>query len=99
MPPTGRFGSEMAPTRAAGAWSARSPTLWPFTAELFESDDVTRDVAGSGIGPDPEALRPAWDAYVDRVLSDATLMVPESTWRPTGGRHRSAYRAVWVHAR
>ena len=60
--------------------------LWPFTAELFESDDVTRDVAGSGIGPDPEALRPAWDAYVGRVLGDATLIVPESTWRPTGGR-------------
>jgi ring-1,2-phenylacetyl-CoA epoxidase subunit PaaC len=61
--------------------------LWPFTAELFESDEVTRDVAGSGTGSGPETLRPAWDAYVGRVLGDATLVVPESTWRPTGGRN------------
>jgi ring-1,2-phenylacetyl-CoA epoxidase subunit PaaC len=60
--------------------------LWPFTAELFESDAVTRDVAASGVGPDPAVLRPEWDAYVNRVLSDATLVVPETTWRPTGGR-------------
>jgi ring-1,2-phenylacetyl-CoA epoxidase subunit PaaC len=60
--------------------------LWPFTAELFESDAVTLDVAGSGVGPDPAVLRPEWDAYVNRVLSDATLVVPETAWRPTGGR-------------
>src|SRR6202140_5194520 len=28
--------------------------LWPFPAELFESDAVTRDVAGLGVGPDPD---------------------------------------------
>jgi ring-1,2-phenylacetyl-CoA epoxidase subunit PaaC len=38
------------------------------------------------VGPDPAVLRPEWDAYVNRVLSDATLVVPETTWRPTGGR-------------
>ena len=43
-------------------------------------------MAALGIGPDPETLRPEWDAYVGRVLDDATLVVPESTWRPTGGR-------------
>jgi ring-1,2-phenylacetyl-CoA epoxidase subunit PaaC len=61
-------------------------TLWPFTAELFESDAVTCDVAASGVGPDPQALQPEWDAYVHRVLADATMQVPESSWRPTGGR-------------
>ena len=61
-------------------------TLWPFTAELFEADSVTRDVAAGGVGPDPEALHPLWDAYVSRVLDDATLVAPEGTWRPTGGR-------------
>ena len=44
-------------------------------------------MAGSGTGSDPETLRPAWDAYVGRVLGDATLVVPERTWRPTGGRN------------
>ena len=61
-------------------------TLWPFVGELFESDAVTRDVAASGVGPDPEALRAEWDAYVKRVLADATLTVPESGWKPSGGR-------------
>jgi ring-1,2-phenylacetyl-CoA epoxidase subunit PaaC len=60
--------------------------LWPFTAELFESDSVARDVAALGVGPDPETLRPEWDGYVGRVLNDATLVVPETTWRPSGGR-------------
>jgi ring-1,2-phenylacetyl-CoA epoxidase subunit PaaC len=61
-------------------------TLWPFSTELFESDAVTRDVAGLGVGPDPEFLRPEWDGYIGRVLHDATLVAPESSWRPTGGR-------------
>jgi ring-1,2-phenylacetyl-CoA epoxidase subunit PaaC len=60
--------------------------LWPYTFELFERDDVSRDAAASGFGPEPESLRPEWAAYVSRVLTDATLVVPESTWRPTGGR-------------
>ncbi len=60
--------------------------LWPYTFELFETDEVSRDAAASGFGPEPESLRPEWDAYVHRVLTDATLVVPETTWRPTGGR-------------
>ena len=60
--------------------------LWPYTAELFESDDVTRDVAAVGVGPDPERLRVEWDTYVNRALSEATLARPETTWKPTGGR-------------
>jgi len=61
-------------------------TLWPFVDELFESDPVTRDVVTSGVGPDPETLRREWDAYVGHVLADATLTVPESSWKPSGGR-------------
>jgi ring-1,2-phenylacetyl-CoA epoxidase subunit PaaC len=60
--------------------------LWPFSVELFESDDVSRDAAATGYGPDPRSLRPEWQAYVNRVLADATLVVPQSTWQPTGGR-------------
>jgi len=60
--------------------------LWPFTAELFESDAVTRDAAAMGVGPEPDELRPQWEGYVRHVLDDATLVVPETTWKPTGGR-------------
>ncbi|MFZ0130306.1 MAG: 1,2-phenylacetyl-CoA epoxidase subunit PaaC [Candidatus Dormiibacterota bacterium] len=60
--------------------------LWPFTAELFEHDAVTREVTGLGVGPDPDGLRAAWDAYISRVLGDATLVIPKASWKPTGGR-------------
>jgi len=60
--------------------------LWPYTHELFERDEVTRDVVDSGVGPDPELLRLEWDAYVNRVLTQATLSRPDATWQPTGGR-------------
>jgi ring-1,2-phenylacetyl-CoA epoxidase subunit PaaC len=60
--------------------------LWPFTAELFESDAVTHDAAAMGVGPEPDELRPQWEGYVRHVLDDATLVVPEITWKPTGGR-------------
>jgi ring-1,2-phenylacetyl-CoA epoxidase subunit PaaC len=68
--------------RMEGALAA----LWPFTAELFETDQVAREANALGVGPDPAALRPEWEAYVRRVLGDATLEVPESTWMPSGGR-------------
>jgi ring-1,2-phenylacetyl-CoA epoxidase subunit PaaC len=60
--------------------------VWPFTYELFESDDVTREVAASGAGVDPSTLRDAWMETVTGVLRAATLDVPETIWRPTGGR-------------
>ncbi|MFZ2032780.1 MAG: 1,2-phenylacetyl-CoA epoxidase subunit PaaC [Candidatus Dormiibacterota bacterium] len=60
--------------------------LWPYTDELFESDAVAREANALGIGPDPASLRPEWEAYVRRVLGDATLGAPESTWTPSGGR-------------
>jgi ring-1,2-phenylacetyl-CoA epoxidase subunit PaaC len=61
-------------------------TVWPFTYELFESDDVTRAMVASGAGVDPSTLRERWTATVYGVLDAATLAVPETTWRPTGGR-------------
>lgn len=60
--------------------------VWPFTYELFESDDVTRAVAGAGVGVDPATLRDRWLATVGGVLDSATLTVPATIWRPTGGR-------------
>jgi ring-1,2-phenylacetyl-CoA epoxidase subunit PaaC len=60
--------------------------LWPYTAELFEADDVTRELVVRRIATDPEGLRPAWNAYVEKVLIEATLQHPSSSWAPTGGR-------------
>jgi ring-1,2-phenylacetyl-CoA epoxidase subunit PaaC len=46
-------------------------TVWPYAFELFEDQ--------------PLLLEP-WTAVVADVLGEATLPVPETTWRPTGGR-------------
>ena len=75
-------GTDDSHRRMASALTA----LWPYTAELFESDAVAREAGALGVGPDPAALRPEWDGYIRRVLGDATLLVPESTWTPSGGR-------------
>jgi ring-1,2-phenylacetyl-CoA epoxidase subunit PaaC len=61
-------------------------TLCPYVSELFEADDVTRDVVARGIAPDPAILGLEWEVYIDKVLSAATLHRPEGTWTPTGGR-------------
>jgi ring-1,2-phenylacetyl-CoA epoxidase subunit PaaC len=60
--------------------------LWPYAAELFESDAVTRDLVTRGVAPDPERLRTAWDASIDQVLSAAKLERPSTSWAPSGGR-------------
>lgn len=58
--------------------------LWPYTGELFTRDDEALVVAG--IIPDPEAIRPAWNAAVDATLARATLTRPADGWMQSGGR-------------
>jgi len=60
--------------------------MWPFTAELFEERRGCARGRRPGVGPDPATLRPEWEGYIRRVLGDATLVMPESTWTPSGGR-------------
>ena len=60
--------------------------LWPYVAELFESDDLVQRLAAAGIAVDPAELEEPTLAYVDRVLAEATLARPETTVRHTGGR-------------
>jgi ring-1,2-phenylacetyl-CoA epoxidase subunit PaaC len=60
--------------------------LFRFTDELFEADDLDRAMADAGLGVDPEALRPAWESTVERVLTDATLELPTDAGTRSGGR-------------
>ena len=60
--------------------------LWPWTVELWYGDDVDRVLAAAGLAPDPEGLRPAYDALVAEVLSRATLTAPDRPMRMVGGR-------------
>lgn len=60
--------------------------LWPWTAELHYQDEVDRALQAEGLAPDPEALRPAFDALVRDVVGRATLAIPALPARMVGGR-------------
>ena len=60
--------------------------LWRFTGELFEVDDLERDLVKQGIAVDRSSLRDAWKAEVTRVLQAATLTVPDDGFMQRGGR-------------
>ena len=60
--------------------------LWPYTHELFEVDDVLRELVTTGVAVDNASLRDGWLSTVDNVLAEATLQRPAHGWRPTGGR-------------
>lgn len=60
--------------------------LWPYAPELFEADDLDREVAASGFGVDPSTLREEFDAAIDDVLARATLTKPSSHAGYGGGK-------------
>ncbi len=60
--------------------------LWRFTSEMFRADEVDREMAASGIGPDLATLEPRWNAVVTDVLNRATLAIPVDPPAMTGGR-------------
>jgi ring-1,2-phenylacetyl-CoA epoxidase subunit PaaC len=60
--------------------------VWPYAFELFEVDPLLERLIERGVAADPAALQPIWQATVEDALAEATLTVPETTWRPSGGR-------------
>ena len=60
--------------------------VWPYVSELFARDALIDRLVQRGVAADPDLLRPQWEATVSSVLAEATLDVPQTTWRPTGGR-------------
>ena len=61
--------------------------LWPYTAELFETDSVDTAAAEAGLGPVRAALRVGWQAIVEPVFADARLAIPPpGAFRSTGSR-------------
>jgi ring-1,2-phenylacetyl-CoA epoxidase subunit PaaC len=65
-------------------------TLWPYTNELFATDEVDREMIAAGIAPPMEAMAVAWSARIDTVLAEATLARPPTAgfqWFGKHGRH------------
>ncbi len=60
--------------------------LWPYVAELFESDDLIARLVAAGVAVDPESIATPAMAYVASVLARASVEVPQTHVRHTGGR-------------
>ncbi len=60
--------------------------VWPYVPELFETDDRLTGLVAAGIAVDPSGLEEPVTAYVAQVLADATLELPHTNVRHTGGR-------------
>ena len=61
--------------------------LWSFTGEMFFVDDSERGVIDRGTAIDAANLKYQWHAAVSRVVSEATLRLPQNDWMQQGGRH------------
>ncbi|WP_292290087.1 1,2-phenylacetyl-CoA epoxidase subunit PaaC [Marivita sp.] len=60
--------------------------LWPYVGEMFTPDDIDAAMFEAGVAPDLRLLRARFDSRVDRVLKDATLARPDSSYAQTGGK-------------
>ena len=79
-------GTDESAKRAAAALEL----LWPYVAEMFETDAVDEHAASTGLGPRWADLHEEWMAEVLPVLAEAKLKAPsDRAFRSTGkqGRH------------
>jgi ring-1,2-phenylacetyl-CoA epoxidase subunit PaaC len=60
--------------------------LWPYSGELFMTDEVDRAAAEAGVAPLPEDMKPAWEAHVVATLAEATIAAPEQAYIQRGGK-------------
>ena len=75
---------------SASRMKAALDLLWPYIAEIFESDDIDEHAAASGLGPRWADLRDDWRSEFTDVVAAAGLTLPaDRSFRSTGkaGRH------------
>ncbi len=83
-----RLGDGTAESRAR--MQAALDRLWPYTGEFWAEDAIDLAAIDLGVGASTLAPRAAWDAEVDAVLAQATLVRPrDGSFLSTGkqGRH------------
>jgi ring-1,2-phenylacetyl-CoA epoxidase subunit PaaC len=57
--------------------------MWPYTAELFASDDLVQRL---DVAVDPSTLEEEWLRRVTAVIEESMCTVPTSSYQHTGGR-------------
>lgn len=60
--------------------------LWPYTGEMFESDELHEKLHSTGMVPPLPSIKTVWNAHVLSTLDAATLDVPESNFVHRGGK-------------
>ncbi|MCC1492611.1 1,2-phenylacetyl-CoA epoxidase subunit PaaC [Cognatishimia sp. F0-27] len=60
--------------------------LWPYVAEMFETDAHDTTLSEAGIAPTPESLRAPYMDAMTALLTAATLSPPDTRTGQTGGR-------------
>ncbi len=60
--------------------------LWPYTGELFETDDVDRLLQEKGVAANLEQIQIWWRQYVIETIPAAKLELPSDDYQHTGGR-------------
>ncbi len=65
---------------------AAMDSLWRYTGELFEMDEVDAAMHARGIGPDLAALHAPWLDLARRTFDEATLQLPDGIWMQRGGK-------------
>ncbi len=60
--------------------------LWPYCGEIFGADEVDHAMSEQGVAPVPSTLKGTWRACVERALSEAFLVIPNSEFAHSGGR-------------
>lgn len=68
--------------------------LWGYVPEMFEMDDLERELAEAGIGVDAAALENDWYATVRATLAQANLKEPIGDWSIRGGREGTHTEAL-----
>ncbi len=61
--------------------------LWIFIDDLFDKDEIDDALLKQGIAPDVTEIRKQWMSHIQKVLSEATLTIPElNSFMRTGSR-------------
>ena len=66
-----------------GRMQAGLDAMWPYTAELFASDDLVQRL---DVAVDPSTLEEEWLRRVTQVIDDSTCERPTSSYQHGGGR-------------
>ncbi|MTI09870.1 1,2-phenylacetyl-CoA epoxidase subunit PaaC [Curvivirga aplysinae] len=60
--------------------------LWPYTGEMFKSDNVDEAMVAAGVAPDLADIKATWDNFMDEFFAEAELVKPENAWFQQGGK-------------